>query len=428
MSKDTLHTALRFVLIGVITASLLLLGWWYFFLKRETASQQAIDTARGLETNIPELTSSEGSTYLNLVRSIPSVPLWRNVRDAAKEIAQPFLLLGERENETDRQRLWHVSALPTSGMSFLFAGGTTTIRFVERATGNVLEANVDTHAVSRRTNTLIPEVEEALFAGTRVFLRNAENGILSTKTGIVEMSEGVRPFILDEFQEHLLSFAVSPSGREVSYLRPEENGNVSLVSASANGENKKHVATLGTRDWNIYYAGENRIVVTGRPADNVPGYAYEVSSKEALLPILRNMPGLAVTVHASSTAILFSTSDKEELSLFVQKNKMDSPLLLPLSTVAEKCVFAPSGVTAYCAVPRGNTGDRFLDRWYRGEVHTSDVLWEVDVEKGVVRQMFDPELEAGVSIDVEMPVVNKDNTHLAFRDSQDWSLWLLKLR
>ena len=92
MSKDTLHTALRFVLIGVITASLLLLGWWYFFLKRETTSQQAVDTARGLETNIPELTSSEGSTYLNLVRSIPSVPLWRNVRDAAKEIAQPLLL------------------------------------------------------------------------------------------------------------------------------------------------------------------------------------------------------------------------------------------------------------------------------------------------------------------------------------------------
>ncbi|OGG45010.1 hypothetical protein A2673_02885 [Candidatus Kaiserbacteria bacterium RIFCSPHIGHO2_01_FULL_50_13] len=428
MHNNTIQKSVRIALIGIIVVSLGLLGWWYFFLKSETRSQRIIDTARGLDISAPEFTSSGGSTYLNLVHSIPSVPLWRSVQDATKKAVQPFVFFREEENETSRPRLWHASALPTAGMAFTTAGGTTTLRFVERATGNVLEAHVGTRAVSRLTNTLVPWVKEALFAGERVFLRGIEDGTLITKTGVVISSSSAKSLVSNELEERILSLAISPSGDTISYLAPDGNGGVALMLASANGGNKKRIATFGTRDWTVYYANKDRIIVATRPADNVVGHAYDATTPNKIVPVVRNIPGLTIAIHASSSAILYGASEKGKLSLYVQKSSVDEPALLPLSTIAEKCAFAPSGSVAYCAVPHGNTDSEFLNRWYRGETHTSDVWWEINVELGTAKQLFDPGIEEGFLIDAEVPVVSDDGAYLAFRNAQDWSLWVLSLR
>lgn len=426
---NIVHTIVRAVLVGTIVLALALLLWWYFFLRAENTLERALSDARGLAVKTPEFSAPEGSTYLNLLRSIPSTPLWRAAEEAVKQAGERTSL-GKQEVDAKagpRVTLWQASKLPTAGMTFVMRDKPV-LRFVERATGNVLEADPSTKTTSRLTNTLVPKTFEALFIENRVFIRGSENDVVTTKTGVVTAPTSAQTFVSYDLENNILSLAISPSGQEIAYSTPELGGGAALMIAKENGGKKKRVVTLGTRGWLVNYFANNRILITERSADDVPGNAYEVTSKGLLTPVLRNIPGLVVSPHASSTALIYSTSKDGTLALFVRQENSPTATALPLKTTADKCVFAPDGATAYCAAPEEDTGLQFLNRWYRGEIHTTDSWWEIDVARGVVRRIFEPELEAGVSIDVEIPVVSDDGAYVAFRNARDWSLWVLSVR
>src|SRR3989344_1403543 len=422
---NKLRATVRYTLIGIIVIMLCILTWWYFFLETKQNAVVETERGRGLRLETPQFSSPAGNTYLNLVRSIPSTPLWREAHDTAIAVVDLFTdkKQGSKDAAVKQATLWHVSELPVAGMAF--GAHDTTLRFIERATGHVLEAHLETKTLSRITNTTVPHVEEAYIVKDRVFIRTEERGVVTTVTALVEPALGTTLEQKRKLEDYITSVAQHPDD-SITYIIEQPGKKPVVVSAKPDGTQPKNVTTLGTNGWDARSFNKNHILLVERPADDVSGYAIEVTPS-GVSPLLRNLPGLTVQTHASSTSLLYGTSARGVLSLFSQKNSITSPLKLPLHTLADKCVFAPNGITAYCAQPKKLPEKGFLNAWYRGETHTSDSWWSVDTARGTAELFFDPELEDGVSLDVETPVMSEGGAYIAFRNAQDWSLWLLSL-
>src|SRR3989344_2845188 len=133
----------RFVLIASIVAVLLALLSWYFFLRSQESALFATDTARGTGVAPPSFGGIFGSTYENIT-------------------ANPSDFGGEaRASSTaETPRLWQVTKTPVAGAGFMpsTARASSTIRFVERGTGYVLEADTKSGEFARITNTPVPPV------------------------------------------------------------------------------------------------------------------------------------------------------------------------------------------------------------------------------------------------------------------------------
>src|SRR6185437_16943562 len=68
------------------------------------------------------------------------------------------------------------------------------------------------------------------------------------------------------------------------------------------------------------------------------------------------------------------------LALALFDMKTHAMTALPVATFAEKCVWAPDGQSAYCAVPVSLSGAQNLpDSWYQGTAAFSDRLWKIDL-------------------------------------------------
>jgi hypothetical protein len=123
---------------------------------------------------------------------------------------------------------------------------------------------------------------------------------------------------------------------------------------------------------------------------------------------------------ASSSILLYGNASHTTLGL-VMRPAGGAELPLPIRTVADKCAWA--GARAFCAIP-DTTGTDFLDRWYRGEVHTDDAWVVVDSRDGTVATF---PAEHPEPLDVMQPVVDHTGSYLAFQNARDGSLWIMRL-
>jgi len=76
-------------------------------------------------------------------------------------------------------------------------------------------------------------------------------------------------------------------------------------------------------------------------------------------------------------------------------------------------------------VPQRPTPADFLDLWHRGEVHTADAWWRVDMSAGSTELLYSP---GDIMLDVESPVIDDEGEYIAFMNAADKSLWLLRIK
>ncbi|HVY54354.1 MAG TPA: hypothetical protein VHC46_01210, partial [Thermodesulfobacteriota bacterium] len=100
-------------------------------------------------------------------------------------------------NQTGPARLRRISTVPTAGAVAFDVGSSTIIRYVERATGHVIETGSDSSSSDQISNITIPKIREALWAtnGQNVVLRYLKDnegtirtflGRISTTTKTIE--------------------------------------------------------------------------------------------------------------------------------------------------------------------------------------------------------------------------------------------------
>lgn len=410
MGKST-HI-IQFLVAGVVVVLLGGLLGWYVFVNKNIEETKISDTARGFGTT-PSFGNTIGSTYQNIVESL--------MGGATSTPAH---------SGQGAPRLWHVSRNPTAGMGF--ASSSAQLFFAERSTGNILAADPSTSIIARLTNTLFPKIYDATFAGDgNVILRAlSEEGLITSFAGtLASTSPSLDPNAAPrELKGHYLPqnvTSVGVRGKQLLYLVEDPDGGSALVQSDWKTSAPKKMFSSTLSDWSIDWLPDNRIILAQKPSDDIAGYAYELKGG-SLVPLMENMSGLSIRGRANAEAILYSTSGNGSVTLFGRPRSNSSTAVLPIQTVADKCVWAPgAALVAYCAVPQSISSSAYLFNSYRGALHTSDSWWRIDVATGAAEMFYTP--DSSLSLDIERPLIDTRGEYISFIDATDRSLWMLRI-
>jgi hypothetical protein len=430
---------LRYVLLALVVVGIGAFGGWYFYLKYQVSTQNSIDAARNIGGQLP-VGSETGSTASNVAQTIPETT------PTVTESAQV---------QSESSPLWHVDKTPIAGFAFIAQKGSassSSLYFAQRANGNVFKVDPFMRSTARLTNTLKTKTYEALFAQNGGIIgRSLEHGAITTFEGTIATSstassdasssvESLRGFYLPS---NVRDIAISGQ-QNLVYTIDNAKGGVDLMTLAWGAAAKPKILwSSGIHSWNLSTLQDGRTIVIESPADDVVGFAYAVDAKGAASTLARNLPGLSVLPQSGSQALLLSTSARGTVSLFAQKSAAASALIVPLHTVVDKCAWLPlsaqtapgehsqnvlagKSLIAYCAVPTQNPAGAFLNAWYKGQVHTSDDWWKIDLMSGSTTMIYSP-ASTGASIDVVNPHIDVSGNYIAFQNAADNSLWLLRL-
>ncbi len=406
------------ILIGALISILVVmfggLAGWYLYLRSQTESTRITDTARGIATDSPIFSGTIGSTATH---ANPSVP--QKNATSSSSVTMPI------------QRLWQVTRSPIAGMAFDVPNTTSTssdIFFVERATGYVSKASARDQKTIRLTNTLFPKTYAALLIPTKktVFLRSLSgSGAITTFVGQFATSSATSsapvPLLGRDMPTNITRIVVDQKSNTIAYLVPRQDQfGATVWTADWSGNKQKQVFSSPLSSW-LLSTVRSQIILTATPADNMPGYAYTLRNG-SLSPLLGPLPGLQILPHPTEDAMLYSSSQRGVLSLFVRLGKK-SATALSVRTVAEKCVWAPGrSFRIYCAVPTNTPSDGFLNDWFRGAIHTADTWWELDTLGETATMIYTmPRV-----LDVQNPTIDPTGSYIAFLSGIDQSLWILR--
>ena len=411
------RTIIEYVLAAIVVLVLGSLAGWYLFLRTQTETTVAQSIARGFGISIPE-GSASGDT--------PDTP----------ENAQAGTSAGQPVQRT--AQLWQVEEEPTAGHLFVGSGRNLRLRYVERATGYVFEANPETGLRTRLTNTLLPKIYEALLSENgHVFERSVDTfgnittfaGTISTSTDSSDASSPAKTLLGSYLVKNILSMSTNPVSGALFYVVESPNGGA-VVSTEWNGQKPKTLLESAITHWRPALMEDGRTLLVQAAADSVSGYGYELRPDGTLSLLLGPVPGLVMRARPSSkpgeTALLWSRSSRGELRLFTRVDRNATAAQIPVRTIADKCVWTSGkDLVAYCGVPQGSTGQNFLDNWYRGTAHSSDALWRIDASVGTAEMAYTP--PSDTPVDIENIAIDRAGDYITFTNAADKSLWLFRL-
>ena len=368
--------------------------------------------------------TTSGSVQTLLTTSVSGGPLPSSVTVSTSTSSQ--------QNPPHAQkRLWRASLGPVAGFAFTASNvaSTTNLYFVERASGNVFDADTANETILRITNTLVPKTYEALFSQNPgiVLLRTIDSDTITTLLGVFATPESTSTFpgALSGplLPNNIRSIAIDATLKNPKIFYTVTSGNKTEgVLSTLRGANPKQVFISTIGSWRSFLAGGTPIILES-PSDGIPGYAYAVSQSGSRSLLIGPVLGLQILPNSTNSALLFSGSDGGQVSLYA-KIGTGQPIKLPLSTIAEKCAWAPGKtLIAYCAVPQTIPSSGFLDDWYRGVYHSNDVWWQVNIKDGTTEVLYTPT----IPFDVHDPLVDPSGNYLAFTNGNDLSLWVLRI-
>src|SRR3989344_5783955 len=409
-------TVIEYILAGVVVLILGGLSGWYFFLRGQSQTSRAGAAARGYGATAPM--GNAGNTVFGSGA--------RDTQGSPTQTARP-------------PQLWHVQSKPVAGLAFIGTGKDVRLRYVERATGYVFEADPETGNTLRLSNTLLPKIYEAqLTESRRVIERSLDEvgnittfiATISTSTPVSDTATSTRSLPGLYLAKNITQIVTNPKSDELFYLVHEGTG-VTGVRSQWNGSKQKTIFTSSITHWRLLWLEDGRIILAQAASGGVPGYAYELKADGTLDPLLRATSGLTILPRSApagqnaSGALLWGESAGSAMALYAQATPNTQAVLLPIKTVADKCVWqSGKELIAYCGVPQTPTIRNFLDDWYRGAIHSSDAFWRVEALAGSAELVYSP---AGTSVDVTDPIVDSGGDYVAFINATDRSLWLLRL-
>lgn len=393
MKFSQLSTALAFIaLLGLIAGAI-----WIASLVFQTSSQEGGEISRGFSALFPFGQDTP-----------PSAPGGPQGEPGGEQFA----------------KVRKVTDAPIASATWVVENGVTQLRYIERETGHVYDAAVDAPTLTRRTNTTVPAVMDALWlSSTTTLMRVYEDPdtirtILGT-LGTTTATDAV--LATGEFGE-FASLATS-NGKIVAVRTTAQGVDVELFSGARAAPRMLIRSPLVS--W-VPQIGGSFVYLASAPSGSAPGSAYVVTPN-GLSRVLGPLAGLEIAPNDSGTRLLASIGGVNRIALGVVTS-VDTFIELPLSTIAQKCAWVPRSQTlVICAVPKTLPEGLYPDAWALGAIETSDALWVIDVETGTTTELLDPEAEGIESVDAYRLVVDPALSALAFINRTDSSLWMLRL-
>lgn len=332
------------------------------------------------------------------------------------------------EDGVPRANLFPISQSPVAGAIAFVKNGTTTVRYVDRATGHIYDANLATLEKVKIVNNTIPKVYEAYFRpdASQVLLRYLENDsdVVENLSLTLTAPRGTSTSELYTVSAVALRGDISDVAVGAPSTLYYVLRDASSISASNfDGTNIRTLFTSLFRDWKLE-SGGSRLLATTKPQSNHSGFAYFVNTNGTLTKALGPLNGLVAKPDALGN-ILYSYIESGSTKLFARLNNTNLEIFP--ATIADKCVWRGSGEIVICAIPISGLNANEPESWYKGQSHYSDRIWMMEVETGVTNIASDPQEEFGLRIDAYNLSLSPGGSYLIFQNKNDLTLWALRL-
>ncbi|MEK7607708.1 MAG: hypothetical protein AAB484_02165 [Patescibacteria group bacterium] len=416
MSKKAFIIFILFILIimGVLG--------WYFFLR--TSNVPNPDTETGISTGSSDLFPF-GKKPIEpesggLILTPPDSDKTNTTIDLGGGFAEVI------------PRLRQISTSPTAGAIAFNVGSTTIIRYIDRATGHISETTSDNLAVKKISNTTIPKIHEVLWSsdGSKLLIRYIKDDSVTIRTFYAKIATTTRPeraieglFLADDIRD------ISVSGNKIFYMTEMSSGS-SGVLANFDGSGKTTVFTSSFSDWRSALSSPTGAIIFTRPSGIAEGSAYILNiGNGSYSKIVSDLLGLVALGNADGSRVLVSAIVNRGLTTMVFDSKTNKGESVSIQTIVDKCTWSTKNKNIiFCAVPQSLPTGVYPDDWYKGKVSFDDGLWKIDVVSGETENLFDPELEAGVSMDMIKLSLDKEENVLLFTNKKDMTVWIYNLK
>lgn len=297
------------------------------------------------------------------------------------------------------------------------------VTYIERESGNVFSYLAQAGTLTRISNRTIPGIQEASWLpdASLAFVRYLSGADFSTINTYALPSDGSSGFFLPQ---DLNDIAVSSTS--VLALASGVNGS----SASLMQTDGTHATTVFTTPLTavrVSFAGKGRYLAFTKPSATIPGDAFLVNSAGYFSRIAGPLDGLVALASPSGKWVLVSFV-RNGMQMELVNTATGETILLPVATIADKCVWTADDSAVYCGVPvQPPENYAYPDDWYQGAVHFSDRIWKIDVSGRYAQLVLDFSKETGAALDAVALAVDPSNTVLAFLNKNDSSLWAYKL-
>jgi hypothetical protein len=333
---------------------------------------------------------------------------------------------------TKVSNLFKLSDVPVSGAVAFNKNGSLIVRYVERATGHIVEMSPVSLAKTKIVNTTTPKVYEAIWKsdGTNVIFRTLrDNEIIETTNYTLIPPSGTSTSDTYTTKSSSLPANISDIAAGTEKVFYIVKNLPSVTSSLFDGTKTTIVWSSNFDQWALSSAGDSKLLLTSKVGGESAGYTYEIvagsgSAKKLFGPVkslssLANKNGDWVAYsHSKDGSLVMST-------LGIKEGVRDN---LPVSTFTDKCVWGTKNVsTLYCAVPNTPPSSQEPELWNKGMSRFIDVFWKFDLYTGFNTHISDPRKEFGVNIDAEKLFLSPDEDYLFFTNKNDLTLWALKL-
>ena len=299
--------------------------------------------------------------------------------------------------------------------------GDVEVRYVDRASGNVYAYRAYERTLTRISNRTVPGIQEAswLSDGSAALVR-----FLSTDTST--NTESVETYVLPVtgeggfFLERGLAQTLGVDATTFFTLKTNSYGSTGTL-ANNKGEVIKTIFTSTLSSLQVFGVSKGYIAQT-KASSALDGYAFSVSGTGVFSRIIGPFKGLSILPNKDGSLVLYSYQTDKMARLALLNRNTGEVIALPLSTLAEKCVWSGDEKSIYCGVPQSTSGN-IPDDWYQGARFFTDRIWKIDLNDRIATLLLDPTKAEGVAIDMVSLSTDKSSDFLFFKNKQDGSLW-----
>jgi hypothetical protein len=335
-------------------------------------------------------------------------------------------------------KLRQISKTPVAGVFASSTASSSIVRYMDRGTGHLFEANNLSNEVKTLSNTTLPKIYEAYGNrnGNNFIIRylKDDSDIISnfyTELRSTGTSTSQTPF---ELKGKFLSgevdqIAISPTGDRVFTWNIESGDGVGYIS-NFDEKIKTKVYSSPLTQVNIDWPATTTLTLSTKASSVASGFIYSIDTKTGdLRTLIGNIKGLAGKMSRDATKILLSSRTNGSIATSVRNLKDNTSIDILFKTLTEKCVWSGLRVNElYCAVPTQIPQGEYPDDWYMGKISFIDQIWHVDTKTGEVNRIANLLELSEVLIDATNLTLDPKENILYFINKNDLTLWALDLK
>lgn len=399
MQRNLIITATVIVLVGAGVA-----GYFYFF--NNTASVEVAPTTE--ETSLP---SAEGTEQAPI----------------AEEPVQTIESPAVSQTTATPARLLQISEGPVvhgiavvNKITATSSPVETSISYIERRSGNVYSYSVNTGTRTRTNNKTVPGIQSAVWLpnASVAFVRYLSGADFSTINTYALSASSSNGFFLPQ---NLSDVAVSPTN--ILTLSSGVNGSIASVSRT-DGTQTKEIFTTPLSALHISFAGKSQYLAYTKPSAKLSGSAFLVDSAGRFSRVAGPLNGLVARASPSGKWLIVSYVNGSAMQMNLVNTATGESTLLPVATIADKCVWTADDSAVYCGIPISSSPNfNYPDDWYQGAVSFSDRIWKIDVSGRYAQFVLDFSKETEKTLDATALAIDPLNTALVFINKNDSSIW-----